>query len=225
MSFFVNSITEFSCQLYNFSACSDSQPKKDEASYITPLCLGACLLAAYGSVYFSQACWSRRAVQLTIQDCVRDPSKIFELKKAKDGTTEVYLGSTFVIKNTGENLPIRTRGTAFARIAIQNNNFSHLVVPKTHGTIQDGKFLAEERLPIAGSLQDAMEVYETHREAFTPAVQEFARLLLRCSFSDLLDWGYNYPSPYKTPLPRFDNVAPLFGKRHRKVGISRFRAF
>ena len=208
MSFITKTIAELSCGFLNSSFCSTSKPNEDDTNYTSPANWGAFLLTVSAGFYLAQVCWKRRTVkQLTLQDCVSDQSKIHQLQKAPNGTCPVYLGGNFVIKEVGDQWRSRSSRTHFANVAIKRQGYSHLIVPKIFGTIGEGKYLAEERLPVLLSTKDAITIYETNRDAFTPAVKEFTNLVLRCQFEDLLALGKG-PVPYETPAPRYDNICP-----------------
>ena len=218
---FALTISNWSFNLASSVVCSTFQIDKDSEDCASRVnWVGAMLIAGLANVLFAR--WENRQVKpLTVQDCVKDPHKIFTLTRAKDGKSPVYLGPHFVVKEKMAYADQdmfgvdRSQKIFFANVAISRNKFSHLIVPKIQGEI-DGKFLFEERLPI--HVDESQNIYRQHRDAFTPAVKEFVHLLIRCQFADLLSRHNNFHC-FVTPVPRYDNVCPYVEKGVGKLGL------
>lgn len=220
MSLINKIITDLPCRFFNSTFCPESTNEDDSNSNFI-VNWGAFLLTVYASIYFANRYCKRNQKQevkkLTLQDCVNNPDNILKLQRAANGTCQVFLGQDFVIKKCGDKCGAREIQSELARTAIHNNCYPHLIIPKLIGKI--GKeYLVEELLPICQSQKNAIVIYETHSSAFTPAVKEFANLLLRCRFTDLLASQF-VPTRFETPIPRYDNICPYLEKGEGKLGL------
>lgn len=98
---------------------------------------------------------------------------------------------------------------------IKREKFKYIVVPQTK---VEEDYLIEDKLPVnAFDIREQIELYTKHIDNFTAAAEEFTRLLLIVSFTDLLG-GY-WSSLSSTAIPRYDNALLYLDHGYGKIGL------
>jgi len=153
---------------------------------------------------------------------VDTPSRMYELPRASDGNTPVFLSNELpvVFKMSGfpENQK-RFEQMKQAREICQQHGYTGLVIPRARVYKE---CIIEDKLPIIEhGTKEVIGFYIENQACFTKAIEEFTDFCCRANLFDITVSGNAalYGSMSRAPVGRYDNIALYLEGGCGKIGL------